>query len=115
MRSLRARPVSSHAAATVEAPPIAVSSHEPTFIGELGFTTRSMLANRSGRPRSLTRSAGLTTRPAVASSVELRASRSLPVIRAPSASVEDAPARPPVKRYQAISCSHTGGFTIGRP
>jgi len=29
--------------------------------------------------------------------------------------IADAPANPPVKRYQPISRFHTGGFTIGRP
>ena len=74
-----------------------------------------MLRKRSGRPRSFTRSAGLAFTAAVATSPARRASTGLPDARARNAIVDDAPASPPVKRYQPISRFQTGGFRIGRP
>ena len=51
------RPVSSLAAAADTSPEWADSSHEPMLIGEVGFATRSMCRNRSGRPSSMVRNA----------------------------------------------------------
>ena len=42
------------------APLSATSSQEPTFIGEVGLKTRSMLKKRAGLPRSEISSSGLT-------------------------------------------------------
>src|SRR5437763_6786532 len=109
------RPVTSHAAATPAALPAADSSQLPMFIGELGLTTRSMFRNRPGRPRSLIRSAGLAVSAPAAISVADRASGPFRDARAPSASSEEPPARPPLNRYQPISVLQIGGLMIGRP
>ena len=50
-------PVTSDTAAAPATGPYPASSQEPTLIGELGLKTRSMFANRAGRPRSWTRAA----------------------------------------------------------
>ena len=42
------------------------ATHEPTLIGEVTLKTRSMLRKRSGRPRSVISSTGLTPTPASA-------------------------------------------------
>ena len=54
-RPAAARPVTALAAAAADAPPNAEISQEPTLIGEVTLTTRSMFRKRSGRPRSATR------------------------------------------------------------
>ena len=85
------------------------------FIGDVGRTTRSMLAKRSGRPRSAISSAGLASAPPAATRRAARASPGRPDRRPAAASTDDAPARPPVKRYQGTSFFHTGGLSTGRP
>ena len=56
---LSAATASSSAPTPLAAPP-AASSQEPTLIGEVTLKTRNMFSIRSGRPRSLTSSTGLT-------------------------------------------------------
>src|SRR5207247_664365 len=114
-RSRGAAPARSSTVPAVVAAPEPSSSHVPRFIGELGLNTRIMFAKRSGRPRSFTRSAGLAFTAPVAISAARRASTGFPKARARRANVDDAPASPPVKRYQPISPFHTGAFRIGRP
>src|SRR5690348_17753810 len=108
-------PRTSQATTAVSAAPLALRIHVPTLIGEVGLNTRSMFRNRSGRPRSLTSSSGLTFTAAAATSEEVRARERLPAIRAASDRLADAPARPPVNRYQPTSDFQTGCFRIGRP
>src|SRR3954454_12138951 len=83
---------------TAVARPLALSSHEPTLIGEVTLKTRSMLTKRDGLPSSEIRSAGLAPTPATALSHARRASASLPRASASSASIADAPPTPPVKK-----------------
>src|SRR5205085_3705950 len=74
-------------------------THEPTLMGEVGRNTRSMLRNRSGRPRSFTSSAV----PATSPSAEIHRHRvtspsrsSLSTISATIPRTAAAPAAPPV-------------------
>src|SRR4051794_5508630 len=108
-------PKISQTTTAVSAAPLTLRIHVPRFIGDVGLKTRSMFMNRSGRPRSLIRSTGLTATPAKAVSDAARAIRRLPARRAANASMDDAPAMPPVKKYQAISCFQMGGLMTGRP
>ena len=57
-------PSSSSAAAVPDAVPETNRTQLPTLIGEVTLKTRSMFRKRSGRPRSETRSTGLTRSPA---------------------------------------------------
>src|SRR5256885_4515547 len=91
--------------------PLATSSQDPTLIGEVTLKTRSMLKNRSGRPRSEISRAGLVEIPAKASAQARRASRRLPDSDARWAGAADAPPRPPLKKYQGISGFQTGSLT----
>ena len=94
----RAIPSRSLAVARVVAVPKADRTQVPTLIGEVTFATRSMLRNRSGRPRSTTRRTPLTAVAADAETRQRRARRWSPVSRAPAASRADPPASPPVKK-----------------
>src|SRR5690349_13142031 len=87
----------------------AVSVHEPTDIALCGLNTRSMLTNRSGRPRSAESSAAEIGPPAAAIHRPSRASvPSVPVQSAALLMIAAAPARPPTKKYTGISQVHTG-------
>jgi hypothetical protein len=108
-------PNSPRAAPIAKAGPEVVRIHVPMLIGEVGLNTRSMFRKRSGRPRSAISSAGLTATAPVAISHARRASASLPATSAATASGADAPARPPLNRYQGISHVHVGSLMIGRP
>src|SRR3954454_22583865 len=70
--------VQASAAATAVASPLAVSSHEPTLIGDVTLKTRSMFKNRDDLPRSEMSSGGLAPKPASALSHARRASASFP-------------------------------------
>src|SRR3954465_10943602 len=98
-----ARPVRLEAAAIPASGAYPDSTHEPTLIGEVGLNTRSMLKNRSGRPRSCTRA--IRDREMAENAVSLPACSSWGRLLAwaPAASTDEAPARPPRKRYPAIS------------
>ena len=100
--------------ATLVVAPLAASTQEPTLIGEVILNMRSMFKKRSGRPRSEISSAGLT---ATAPKEVNHARRASSGWRRPlsAASVPDAPARPPVNRYQGISGVHTGSLMTGCP
>ena len=74
-----------------------------------------MFRNRSGRPRSEISSTGLTTSAAAATYSDRRASGSFPRSRATRLNTDDAPARPPVKKYHGISGCQTGSLITGRP
>jgi hypothetical protein len=88
----------------------------PTLIGDVGFSTRSMFTNRSGRPRSLISAANETVTAALAHNRARPARRGRAEASAAAARIEEAPARPPQNRYPAISrSSQTGGLMIGRP
>jgi hypothetical protein len=76
---------------------------------------RSMFKNRSGLPRSVISSTGLTPTPANASAHALRASSGEPRSSHRKASPADAPAVPPTKKYQGISGRHTGDLITGWP
>ena len=84
-------------------------------MGEVTLKTRSMLWNRSGRPRSEMSRTGEIPTPAKASSQPRRASAGRPDIPAPSASGAAAPAIPPTKKYQGTSGVHTGVLSTCRP
>ncbi len=73
----------------------AASSHEPTFIGEVGLKVRSMCRKRPGRPRSSTSSTIDSVIPASAATLPARASPGRPVSWPPAANTDEAPARPP--------------------
>lgn len=90
-------PASSSAPAAPLAVAVAASSQLPTLMGEVTLKTRSMFRNRSGRPRSETRSAGETVSAPSPTSRLVRASLSFPAARAASESAADAPPRPPAK------------------
>jgi hypothetical protein len=94
---------------------MAARTQLPTLSGEVTLNIRSMYRNRSGRPRSEASRGTLAAPPAPATVNAARASRSLPDSRAPSPSAADAPASPPVKKYQATSQVQTGSLRIGRP
>src|SRR5581483_2958206 len=108
-------PSSSRSAAVFDAPPLTRRIQAPTFIGEVTLNTRSMWWNRSGRPRSETSSSGDTASATAPTYSAVFESFSFPVSLAPSESTEDAPARPPVKKYVGISHVHVGSLTTGRP
>lgn len=91
-------PVRSLAAATIVSGAYPASIQEPMLIGDVGLMTRSMLTNRSGRPRSCTSAAKDTPTAVVAVALATRASVRRPVRCAPAASADDAPAKPPKKR-----------------
>jgi hypothetical protein len=82
--------------------------------GDVGRKTRSMLANRPGTPRSATSSTGLTAAPTPATRRAARARPASPRTPAAAASNDEAPARPPKKKYQGTSGFHTGGLMTGR-
>jgi hypothetical protein len=109
------RPSSSRAAPRALVAPKPVRIQDPTLIGDVTLNTRSMYRNRSGRPRSETSSAGLTTAPPRAPNAARRASASLPCRLAASDSGSEAPARPPVKKYQGISDFQIGGLMTDCP
>src|SRR2546430_2224244 len=73
------------------------SSQDPTLIGELGFSTRSMLRKRVGRPRSCTRAAPDRLTAMVLATLLARASAGRPLSWAAAATTDEAPARPPKK------------------
>src|SRR3954451_14367899 len=78
----------------------AVNVHDPTDIALCGLNTRSMLTNRSGRPRSAVNSAADRGPPAAAIHFASRAS--VPSVRVHSATlpmIAAAPAAPPTKKY----------------
>jgi hypothetical protein len=102
------------AALTADGPSPA-STQLPMLIGEVGLNSRSMWWNRSGRPRSDTSRGVPTATPAAATVTALRARRSLPAIRAATASGADAPAMPPTKKYQGTSIVQAGSLMTGRP
>src|SRR5215210_5152964 len=102
------------AALTADGPSPA-STQLPMLIGEVGLNTRSMWWNRSGRPRSDTSRGTLAAIPAPATVRALLARRWLPVTRAATASGADAPARPPVKKYEGTSRVQAGSLRMGRP
>jgi hypothetical protein len=85
------------------------------FMGEVGLNTRSMLKNLVGRPRSAISKAGLGTRPIIVARRACLATPSKPTTSATNAVTADAPANPPVKKYQPIPSTQTCGATIGSP
>ena len=95
--------------------PLAASTHEPTLMGEVSLTMRSMFMKRAGRPRSEMSSAGLASTAAPAVAHARRASSSQPRSSASWASPAEAPARPPVKKYHGISGVQTGSLITGWP
>src|SRR3954469_6535468 len=101
-------PAMSVAAAIPAAGPYAASSQLPTLIGDVGLATRSMLANRSGRPRSATRQPAPAVTAAAATTRAGRTRATAPAASAAAASVDDAPASPPRNRYEGIQCRHVG-------
>jgi hypothetical protein len=110
------RPVTADSAASVTAGAYAVSSHEPTLIGEVGLKTRSMLTKRSGRPRSWTSSTAASVTPPAAPILPTRASAGRSVKCAPAASTDELPASPPTNRYPAMSLAfHRGALRTGLP
>src|SRR5262249_60725412 len=106
-------PRSSQAASAVVEAPDPTRIQEPTLIGEVTLKTRSMFRNRSGRPRSDTSSAGLTTSAPRPIHSDVRARRSFPAVRAARLSTDHAPARPPVKKEHGISGFQTRPVAIG--
>ena len=70
----------------------------PTDIGEVSLAVRSMLRNRSGRPRSWTSANPLTPSAATAVKRQLRRSAVRPVRSAPNASSDEPAASPPENR-----------------
>jgi hypothetical protein len=74
-------------------PPNAERNQVPMFIGELGRSTRSMLRNRAGRPRSAMSRAALATAPHADTRLQRRDSSDIP--RPPSTSADAA--RPAVE------------------
>lgn len=91
-------PVTSLAAAADASPEWAASSHEPMLIGEVGLATRSMLANRSGRPSSAVRNAAPPAALAAASSRPARRSAGRLVAAASAPSTAHAPDSSPQNR-----------------
>ena len=82
----------------MQQPPKTVSPQVPTDIGERTLKTRSMWWNRSGRPRSDTRSAGETASAAAPTYNAVLDSFSFPKSFAARLSTDDAPPIPPVKK-----------------
>src|SRR5271157_4469989 len=109
-------PVISDTAAAPATGPYPASSQEPTLIGELGLKTRSMFANRPGRPRSwMSATADRLIAPRAPTLATLASSR-YPDSWEPAASTDEAPARPPRNRYPGTSGTrHTGSLITGRP
>ncbi len=91
-------PVHAFTAAAAVVAPLALSTHEPTLIGEVTLNIRSMLRKRAGLPRSEMRRTGLTLTPASATPQLRRASVSLPRTPARKANPAAAPPIPPVKK-----------------
>ena len=91
--------------------------NEPTDSGEVSLNTRSMCRNRSGRPRSWTRSDRADHRAAGRGEPgDAAPGRGRSVSAAPSASSVEAPASPPRNRYSGTSgVFHVGVLMIGRP
>jgi hypothetical protein len=87
----------------------------PTLIGEVGFATRSMFRNRSGRPRSATSKYMLAANAPSAPTRLARRNAGSPVRSAPAASTAAPDDSPPVNRYAGIFHSHTGSLSTGRP
>ncbi len=85
-------------------------------MGEVGLKTLSMFAKRSGRPRSWM-SAAADRETAVSEETFIAvAVRPRPVRCAPAATTEPAPARPPRKKYPAMSrAAQEGALMTGRP
>src|SRR5262245_35450187 len=79
------RSLTAGASATVLLAENIVNVHDPTDIALCGLNTRSMLTNRSGRPRSAVRSAADNGPPAAAIHFASRAS--VPSVRVQSATV----------------------------
>src|SRR5947208_2960307 len=106
----RRRPAPARARPPAAPSTVAALCHRPAtlFIGDGGRTTRSMLTNRAGRPRSEINRPGLASAPATATRRLSRARCGRPDRAAAAPRTDDAPARPPVKRYQGISGLHTG-------
>jgi hypothetical protein len=102
-------------AAGTTAAPLATSSHEPMLIGEVTLKTRSMFRNRCGLPRSRVNRTGLIEIAPSAVAHARRASGSLPAHDAAQPSADEAPPRPPKKKYHGISGFQTGGLITGRP
>ena len=95
---------STSAAAATPAPALkALRIHEPTLIGEVSLTVRSMFRKRSGRPRSLTRAAPPNPTAASAASRPFRRSSGRPVSWRAGREQAEPAATPPRKRYAAIS------------
>src|SRR4029453_1099686 len=108
-------PSRSLTAAPTAAGPIAARAQLPMLIGEGGLYTPSMWGNPSGRPRADTSRGTLAAIPTPATVRAALARRSLPVTRAATANGADAPAMPPVKKYQGTSMVQAGSLMIGRP
>src|SRR5450631_2695935 len=96
--ALGSRPVTAQAADAAAAPPNAEISQEPTLIGELGLSTRSIFRKRSGRPRSATSATPDSPMAPAAAILDALACLWLPAAWANPASTEEAPASPPRKR-----------------
>ena len=104
------------AAPAITAPgPYAVRIQVPTDIGEVGLKTRSMLRNRSGRPRSATSASRLTVMAPVAPIRAPRARAGRPDRSAPAPSNDEPPAMPPMNRYSGMAASQGAALTTGRP
>ncbi len=109
------RPLTSVSAASPAAGPNPASSQDPTLIGDVGLTTRSMLTKRSGRPRSRTRATADSEIDPRATSLAARAVTGRRLSSEPAATSAEPPARPPRNRYPAtLDSSHVGGLRIGR-
>ncbi|GGI97478.1 hypothetical protein GCM10010121_004680 [Streptomyces brasiliensis] len=86
------------------------------LIGEVGLNTRSMFANRPGRPRSWISAAADRDTAASEETLSAVAVPVRPVSWAPAASADPAPASPPRKKYPAMSgAAQDGGLMTGRP
>src|SRR2546428_982940 len=103
-------PVSSLATAAPVAALKPLRIQLPMLIGEVGFTTRSMLRNRSGFPRSTTSRGRLTASPTTEVPNALLASARLPRTRAMKLSAPDIPARPPGEEVGGDRRTPDGGF-----
>src|SRR5215472_1770825 len=88
------------------------SVHDPIDIALCGFSTRSMLRNRLGRPRSVISRAADAGPPAAATHLASRARVScVPAHSATLAMTAAPPAAPPTKKYSGTSQVHTGAFS----
>src|SRR5260370_26963143 len=104
--ALGSRPVTALAAAARASGVYADSSQVPTLIGEVILSTRSMLMNRAGRPRSCTSAAIDRLIAAAAPVFAVRASATWRELFAPAATPAEAPANPPRNRILGISAHH---------